>query len=30
VGRDWEMQVEGSTEVFSMALAHSAAELRDA
>jgi hypothetical protein len=30
VGRDWEMQVDGGTEVFSIALAHSASELRDA
>jgi hypothetical protein len=29
VGRDWEMQVEGVSEVFSIALAHSASELRD-
>ena len=29
VGRDWEMQIEGSHEVFQLALAHSAAELRD-
>lgn len=29
VGRDWEVQVEGTHEVFSLALAHSAAELRD-
>jgi len=30
VGRDWEMQVEGASEVFSIAMAHSASELRDA
>lgn len=29
VGRDWEMQIEGSHEVFQLAIAHSAAELRD-
>ncbi len=29
VGRDWEVQVEGTKEVFSVALAHSAAELRN-
>jgi hypothetical protein len=29
VGRDWEMQVEGDNEVFSLSLAHSAAEMRD-
>ena len=29
VGRDWEMQVEGNSEVFSIAMAHSASELRD-
>ena len=29
VGRDWEIQVEGTHEVFSLALAHSASELRD-
>lgn len=29
IGRDWEMQVEGNSEVFSIAMAHSASELRD-
>lgn len=29
VGRDWEMQVDGDYEVFSLAIAHSSAELRD-
>ena len=30
VGRDWEMQVEGSNEVFSLAIAHSMTELANA
>ena len=29
VGRDWEMQIDGDYEVFSLAIAHSSAELRD-
>ena len=29
VGRDWEMQIDGDHEVFSLAMAHSSAELRD-
>ncbi len=29
VGRDWEVQIEGTKEVFSVALAHSAMELRN-
>ena len=29
VGRDWEIQVEGTHEVFAVSLAHSASELRD-
>jgi len=29
VGRDWEMEIEGDYEVFSLAIAHSSAELRD-
>jgi len=29
VGRDWEIQVDGDNEVFSLSLAHSAAEMRD-
>ena len=29
VGRDWEMEVNGDYEVFSLSVAHSSAELRD-
>jgi hypothetical protein len=29
VGRDWEMEITGDYEVFSLAIAHSSAELRD-
>lgn len=29
VGRDWEMEISGDYEVFSLAIAHSSAELRD-
>jgi hypothetical protein len=30
VGRDWEIQVEGSSEVFSVAIANSMSELANA
>ena len=29
-GRDWEMQIEGTNEVFSLAIAHSMTELANA